>query len=1504
MAISTNGAILTRVTSALYGEYLSNASYTELKDTAPATAAANFLTNDFAGKTDLQVANTILTNLGLTSITGLNNWLSAQLTAAGSTAAAKGAKLVSILNDYANLTSDATYGSYATSFNAKVEAGLIKSQTAGAKGGAYATADVVAVTNATLALTTGVDTTLVGGAGDDTFNSTNTASSTTLTAGDSLVGGAGTDTLQVTTTAAADLGASAFGSSVEKAVATATGGALTLRLDGFTDVDSVTSQGSTENVTFQGLATRIPTINVTGTNKDVTVTLANALTVGTTDAATINLNGAATTASSTVTVNGIENLTVNATGTSGSLDANGNIQSQVTVVSDSLKSLTLGGTGTERVKANLAGAGVGTTAAAATVTGSAGADDLEFSVPAAGKVSVAMGAGDDTVRVGTIAATTTIAGGDGSDTLVYSGTATVAAAAIANVTGFEKVVISGPGSVALATSDLTYTVAAGSTTYTGLAAGGTVNLQQGGSITLANTALTGAADAVTFNVGKSGSAGTGATAATIAAGEFDVVTVNAQAKSSTLTTDTAAYSVSGTTLNKVTLSAPHGATLSGGGAALTTIDASGVQGAFSSTATTSSTAALAITGGSGNDAITGGTKADVLVGNAGDDTITGGVGQDTLTGGTGNDVFAFAVNNGDTAVVSGSIAMDTITDFESGKDRLSFSQQNDKFVGNVANIQLGLAAMTAGNQSFFVTGENQVYVVATKGTLSQNDTVVKLTGVTALTSADVGAGTVATGGADITLTAANTFTQTALTTGGSAPTAANDTLRSTSLQFLENTDITGGNGVDTIAITAGAAASSLTAAEADGLLGFERMTLGENTVVGGASVTASIEWDDVNIPSGTFTFDATGLTTIASDFNGSAINGTGGGTGTLSLTGSNYALAGDTLVGGSFNDTINGGAGNDTITGGAGNDSLLGGLGDDTIVAAGTDIIDGGAGNDVVQVAGALGSSTTDLATIELGAGVNRINYTNNAGTTANATITATGGVYDILVTEAVATATMTPSQFAGAFQVIGVNGNAAEGITFSTNGTIDLTKTTDITNVNLSAGTSGTGANTVTAAAGTISITGAGGADTINVAGGASAVAILQGSIAGGAGTDTINVTGNTATTATMIASTTSIEAITFANTTANVVLTTNAANVADAATMSVTASSLTTGTLKFDGSAETGATSPYTVTSSSTGADTLIGGAGNDVFNAGNGANVFTGNAGNDSVTGGTGADTVYGDNGGTKQVSTVTIAGVGDTDFISGGTVTATIDGFAVTYTLTTANVSGNLAADVLAASTGLAAAINADANLAGIVSATNALGVVTLTFAADGVHTMAVSRAVTGTTDAAISTTNTTTGVAGTVGADTIIGGAGTDLILGGGGNDLLTGDAGIDTFYFLKPQSVLGSMATITDYRLATGNNAAALDKIVLGDQVTVAGTTATVQDLSSSASLGAALNSAANTNTTNVGLSVFMWGGDTYAYVETTGNGTTFVTTDFLVKITGTPFTTATAIAGLGFDGV
>jgi Ca2+-binding RTX toxin-like protein len=100
----------------------------------------------------MAVANILLANLNLSSVTGLNNWVSAQLTAAG--AGNKGAKLVSMLNDFAGMTADATYGSYATAFNANVAAALIVVQTPGSLESSFAQA----ATPGELQLTTKVDT--------------------------------------------------------------------------------------------------------------------------------------------------------------------------------------------------------------------------------------------------------------------------------------------------------------------------------------------------------------------------------------------------------------------------------------------------------------------------------------------------------------------------------------------------------------------------------------------------------------------------------------------------------------------------------------------------------------------------------------------------------------------------------------------------------------------------------------------------------------------------------------------------------------------------------------------------------------------------------------------------------------------------------------------------------------------------------------------------------------------------------------------------------------------------------------------------------------------------------------------------------------------------------------------------------------------------------------------------------------------------------------------------
>jgi len=921
MAISTNGAILTRVTSALYGEYLSNASYTELKDTAPATAAANFLTNDFAGKTDLQVANTILTNLGLTSITGLNNWLSAQLTAAGSTAAAKGANLVSILNDYANLTTDATYGSYATSFNAKVEAGLVKSQTAGAKGGAYATADAVAITNASLALTTGVDTTLVGGAGADTY----TASGTTLTAGDVLAGGTGADTLQITTTAAAAVGAGVTSTGVETISATATVGALSVDATGFSDVTTVTNTGSTADVSVTGLKA-IPAVNVVGTSTNTSVAFGSAaVTAGAADAITVNLNGAAVTANASVTANGIETVNVASSGS-----ASGSTTSTMTVVSDTLTTLAVTGASAAKLAANLVGATATTTG---TVTSDDGAHDVAITADATDKLSVSMGAGNDTVRIANIAATHTIDGGAGTDTLNTSASITTTTGA--NISGFEAVAISGGASVALPltanpVATLTIADAAGGT-LTGLAAGGTVNLTTGGNATVSNaTGWTGTSDALTVNVGAATTAGALAASLVSATGIETATITNLALSNNANARD---VGVSGANLKSMVVTGNAATTIRGGGVALTSIDASGVVGPVTFAATTAATGA-SLTGGSSADAITGGTGNDTLIGGAGNDTLTGGVGQDSLTGGAGADTFVFAAN-ATGSVVSRSATTDTITDFLSGTDKLNITNITTgaptAFLGNFASLTAAHTAAAADGRAglaFFVTSENNLYVEATNASLGVNDTVIYLPGVTSLAASDLLLGAQGTGNtislAAATVPVVNTTSSNA--TSSVLTTALDDVITSAASTALVGTSaaIDAGVGNDTLNATLATPGllTDLTAGGASGvaLTSVETVNL---TVTANGSSNVSLT---TNIPAAVKTLTLTGTdanpgltaTTTAIGQTFTVTNTTVGGNGST-ITVADYANA--TVTTGSANDsiTVNGGSSSTGIVVNAGN---------------------------------------------------------------------------------------------------------------------------------------------------------------------------------------------------------------------------------------------------------------------------------------------------------------------------------------------------------------------------------------------------------------------------------------------------------------------------------------------------------------------------------------------------------------------------------------------------------
>ena len=205
MAISTNGTVLARLAGALYNTQMSYATYSEVKALDPATLANTLYARDFGSATDTAVATTLVTNLGLTSVAGLTNWVAAQLTAAGN--ANKGSKVVDLLNGFAQMTTDTTYGAYATAFNTKVDAALLASQTTGNTGGTFAAAGVAPTpVNGTFALTTSIDA-IVGGAGDDTITAAATSASTgtantTVNSGDAIDGGAGTDTLTITATAA------------------------------------------------------------------------------------------------------------------------------------------------------------------------------------------------------------------------------------------------------------------------------------------------------------------------------------------------------------------------------------------------------------------------------------------------------------------------------------------------------------------------------------------------------------------------------------------------------------------------------------------------------------------------------------------------------------------------------------------------------------------------------------------------------------------------------------------------------------------------------------------------------------------------------------------------------------------------------------------------------------------------------------------------------------------------------------------------------------------------------------------------------------------------------------------------------------------------------------------------------------------------------------------------------------------------------------------------------
>ena len=153
-----------------------------------------------------------------------------------------------------------------------------------------------------ITLTTGVDV-LTGTANNDTF----VATDSTYNTGDSLTGGAGTDTLGLTlggaNTAVVTL------SGVENVSINDYSG-VTVNGANWTGVTGLVFGNSTAATTVNNVAA-IPTVTLNKTAHNVTVTLNASTVAGASDAATITMNGLTDNAK-TVTLNGIETLTLNA----------------------------------------------------------------------------------------------------------------------------------------------------------------------------------------------------------------------------------------------------------------------------------------------------------------------------------------------------------------------------------------------------------------------------------------------------------------------------------------------------------------------------------------------------------------------------------------------------------------------------------------------------------------------------------------------------------------------------------------------------------------------------------------------------------------------------------------------------------------------------------------------------------------------------------------------------------------------------------------------------------------------------------------------------------------------------------------------------------------------------------------------------------------------------------------------------------------------------------------
>jgi hypothetical protein len=250
-----------------------------------------------------------------------------------------------------------------------------------------------------------------------------------------------------------------------------------------------------------------------------------------------------------------------------------------------------------------------------------------------------------------------------------------------------------------------------------------------------------------------------------------------------------------------------------------------------------------------------------------------------------------------------------------------------------------------------------------------------------------------------------------------------------------------------------------------------------------------------------------------------------------------------------------------------------------------------------------------------------------------------------------------------------------------------------------------------------------------------------------------------------------------------------------------------------------------------------------------------------------------------GATETLTLGSAVGVTDTNVVIGA---ATSGGLVVTSLTTTGITNVTLTSNGTAANS-ITALVNSDNS------------VFTLKGSADLTMALSNGTAVGSKIDGSAATGKLTlTGSNITTSGDIIIGGTGADTLNGGKGADTLTGGAGADIFKFTAGTAAdapsggtFGQPDVITDFVVGTDKLqfvSGATTDVVSGQQGAVQ---AAVTALAAGSSDTAIANAMALANTTTLGVSFAVFGGNTYVLYEVAGAGTGVAADDAFIKLLG-----------------